>query len=82
MGAVSTPPSGDFSSSAFDIGTGIFTTSNEVRAAGTSSTQQNYQFVQNGPAPGGNYYRLMEVDEDGQATYSAVREFLLLPRLS
>lgn len=46
----------------------------EVRAAGTSSTQQNYHFVQNDPAPGVNYYRLMEVDEDGRVTYSAVRE--------
>jgi hypothetical protein len=46
----------------------------EMRAAGTSVTQQNYQFVHNDPAAGANYYRLMEVDQDGRATYSAVRE--------
>lgn len=46
----------------------------EVRAAGTSFTQQDYHFVDSDPAPGGNYYRLMEVDQDGRVSYSAVRE--------
>jgi Secretion system C-terminal sorting domain len=43
-----------------------------VQAAGNSNTQKNYSFIHNSPASGNNYYRLKEVDLDGNGTYSKV----------
>jgi hypothetical protein len=43
-----------------------------VQAAGNSNTQKNYSFIHNSPASGNNYYRLKEVDKDGNGTYSTV----------
>lgn len=44
----------------------------EVRGNGTSLTLNNYRFVDERPAPGINYYRLRQVDFDGQFEYSRV----------
>lgn len=46
----------------------------EVTGAGTSSTTHNYQYTDNAPATGINYYRLVQEDIDGTlTTYGTVR---------
>jgi len=46
----------------------------KVKAAGNSSTTKGYQFVDNTPSKGMNYYRIMQVDLDAQTKYSDVRK--------
>jgi hypothetical protein len=43
-----------------------------VRGAGNSNLAKNYQFTDNRPAEGINYYRLKQVDFDGNSAYSKV----------
>jgi surface protein len=47
---------------------------NSLASGGNSSVQINYQFTDNSPLAGENYYRLKQVDLDGTASYSAVQE--------
>jgi hypothetical protein len=49
----------------------------EVAGAGTSLEQQDYHFTDRSPLPGLNYYRLKQVDYDGQYEYSPVRSVLV-----
>lgn len=44
--------------------------------AGSGSTQlvKHYQFTDNAPVPGNNFYRLKQVDENGKYEYSVVRK--------
>lgn len=44
-----------------------------VAASGNSSTERNYEAFDNNPANGINYYRLRQVDRDGSARYSEVK---------
>lgn len=44
-----------------------------VKAAGNSSTRNDYIAYDNNPVNGINYYRLKQVDKDGGAMYSAIR---------
>lgn len=44
----------------------------KVNGAGNSFEQQNYQFTNNAPVRGRNYYRLKQVDFDGQFEFSEV----------
>lgn len=44
-----------------------------VAGAGTVREARNYQFVDEHPLAGANYYRLQQVDFDGRATFSPVR---------
>jgi Secretion system C-terminal sorting domain len=44
----------------------------QVAGHGTISTEQKYQFTDNNPIKGLNYYRLKQVDYDGNYTYSNV----------
>lgn len=44
----------------------------EVKGAGTTTSVQNYRFTDETPLSGTNYYRLKQVDFDGQFTYSPV----------
>ncbi|MBK8923521.1 MAG: T9SS type A sorting domain-containing protein [Saprospirales bacterium] len=44
-----------------------------LSGAGTSRTIRNYDFWDNAPLTGANYYRLRQVDYDGQPAFSAVR---------
>ena len=44
----------------------------KVAGHGTVSTQQKYQFTDNNPVKGLNFYRLKQVDYDGNYTYSNV----------
>jgi Secretion system C-terminal sorting domain len=50
-----------------------FTKIGEVKGAGNSQVLQQYSFTDETPRNGINYYRLKQVDFDGQFTYSAVR---------
>lgn len=43
-----------------------------VQGAGTTNETQQYQLVDENPSQGLNYYRLLQVDYDGTATYSKV----------
>ncbi|MFT4759241.1 MAG: hypothetical protein ACI9XO_000132 [Paraglaciecola sp.] len=43
-----------------------------VKGAGTTNEMQQYQLVHENPSQGLNYYRLLQVDYDGTATYSKV----------
>lgn len=48
-----------------------WTTIGSVKAAGTSTTQKNYQFVDlNG---GAAFYRIMQVDKDGRSAYTTIK---------
>jgi hypothetical protein len=53
-----------------------FTKIGEVRGAGNSNTIQSYTFEDRQPLKGINYYRLRQVDFDGQSSYSPVRSVL------
>lgn len=55
-----------------------FTPIGIVRATGFSTTLQQYFFNDNNPVVGDNYYRLRQVDRDGQFDYSAVRVVRML----
>jgi len=44
----------------------------KVTGAGTSTVQQDYQFTDERPLKGVNFYRLKQVDFDGQFSYSPV----------
>lgn len=45
----------------------------QVKGAGNALTEQNYQFTDDRPLEGINYYRLRQVDFDGKFEFSAVR---------
>lgn len=49
-----------------------FTTLGTVRGNGNTSTLSNYSFYDLNPAQGVNFYRLKQVDFDGQSTFSRV----------
>ena len=49
-----------------------FTDIGKVAGHGSSAIEQQYQFTDNAPVQGTNYYRLKQVDLDGKATYSAI----------
>jgi hypothetical protein len=49
-----------------------FTQIGEVKGAGTSLVQQDYTYTDEKPLRGINFYRLKQVDFDGQFTYSPV----------
>jgi len=49
-----------------------FRTIGKVNGAGTTTSIQNYSFTDETPLSGINYYRLKQVDFDGQFTYSPV----------
>jgi CSLREA domain-containing protein len=44
----------------------------QVQAAGNSSRERNYRFIDRIPLPGANFYRLRMVDLDGRFTYSNI----------
>lgn len=56
---------------ATDSGTASFVEVGRVAAAGTSSQARSYQFMDAAPAPL-SYYRLRQVDTDGEAHFSPV----------
>ena len=41
-------------------------------AAGNSFATRTYHYVRNDPPPGDNYYRILQTDFDGKATYSSI----------
>lgn len=47
-----------------------------VAAAGNSSVVSNYSFLHNNPFAGNNYYRLQQVDLDGNISYSKIISIL------
>jgi len=49
-----------------------FSTIAMVNGAGTTNTLQSYEAMDKSPVLGDNYYRLMQVDFDGTATYSDI----------
>jgi hypothetical protein len=53
----------------------------EVEGNGTSSQINNYQFVDYNPGQGVNYYRLKQVDFDGQFEYSEIKAVSFKPQL-
>lgn len=53
-----------------------FETIGELPAAGASTVQLDYDLIDQDPLLGQSYYRLNEVDVDGQETYSDVRSVL------
>ena len=50
-----------------------FQTLVQIPGAGHSSQTRLYSYVDNNPAAGHNYYRLQQVDADGQHSYSDIR---------
>lgn len=44
----------------------------QVKGHGTTNEQQNYMQIDEKPLAGTNYYRLKQVDEDGQFEYSSI----------
>ncbi|MBE7171783.1 MAG: T9SS type A sorting domain-containing protein [Williamsia sp.] len=53
-----------------------FTRIATVQAAGSSSALRHYAANDNTPGKGLNYYRLLQVDKDGNYTYSTVQQVL------
>lgn len=51
---------------------GNFSGIGQVKGAGTSTTEQSYTFDDESPLPGVNYYRLKQVDVDGNFAYSDI----------
>lgn len=49
-----------------------FTTIGTVKWNGTTSKPSNYNFIDNFPGDGNNYYRLKEVDKNGNVSYTQV----------
>ena len=45
----------------------------KVNAKGNTTTESNYNFTDNAPAKGFNYYRLKQVDRDGRFIYTVAR---------
>lgn len=54
-----------------------FTPIGNVNGAGNSSTILNYQYIDDNPFNGTNYYRLKQTDFDGKYTYSELRSVSL-----
>jgi hypothetical protein len=50
----------------------FFATIGTIAAAGNSTVSRSYQFTDNAPSPGYNYYRLKMVDLSGKVSYSSV----------
>lgn len=48
----------------------------QVDAAGNSSREIRYDFIDKNPLPGNNFYRLMQVDQDRKIDFSKIREVL------
>ncbi len=48
-----------------------------VSGHGNSQEQRAYQFIDPRPVPGTNFYRLVQMDADGSATYSDIRSVVL-----
>jgi hypothetical protein len=46
----------------------------EVNAAGNSTQQLSYQYIDSNPLQGINYYRIKQIDIDGSFTYTFIRE--------
>jgi Secretion system C-terminal sorting domain len=44
-----------------------------IQAAGNGNNEQSYNFIHTNPATGSNYYRLKQVDREGNFTYSSIR---------
>ncbi len=55
-----------------NIGTGVWNTIGERTAAGNSNQQLTYDFADNDPTVGDNYYRLRVIDNDGIFSLSNV----------
>ncbi len=55
---------------------------NEQEGAGTSTTVNHYQYIDLHPLKGINYYRLKQVDFDGQFTYGPIKQIALSNSLS
>ncbi len=51
---------------------GNFSSIGKVNAAGNSNSQRNYNFTDNNPLKGDNYYRLKLVLKNGNTTYSEI----------
>ena len=51
----------------------VFTEIGRVAGAGTVRETREYTFIDERPLPGANYYRLRQVDFDGQFSFSPVR---------
>ncbi len=56
---------------------GWFERLGQIQGAGTTNLPQNYTFTDRSPQYGLNYYRLKQVDTDGQFTYSSVISVLI-----
>ena len=54
----------------------VFKKIGKVLAAGNSSTEKVYSFIDNNPEPGINYYRLKQVDVDGKFIYTPARQLI------
>lgn len=54
-----------------------FTTIGEVAAVGQSSTTQHYQFADENPYEGVNYYRLEQLDDNGDVSYSSTIQLIV-----
>ncbi|HZE85138.1 MAG TPA: T9SS type A sorting domain-containing protein [Puia sp.] len=50
----------------------VFKTVGAHGAAGNSNTSSTYQWIDDAPAPGLNYYRVRQVDIDGKFSWSAI----------
>jgi len=59
---------------------GLFKSIGIVDGTGNSAFLKSYQFIDKDPVKGSNYYRLKQVDNDGDFDYSPVRQLLFNER--
>ena len=50
-----------------------FETIGEMKAVGSSSQRNKYDFIDNSPLDGANYYRIRQLDHDGKMNFSVIR---------
>jgi hypothetical protein len=48
-----------------------------LQGAGNSTTLQQYEYIDLNPIPGNNFYRIRQVDRDGNSSYTQIKSILI-----
>lgn len=54
----------------------------QVAATGNTTQRSDYSYIHQTPAPGNNYYRVLQRDQDGKSSYSPVRTVRMTDKAS
>ena len=74
--AISWQTANEYNNQGFEIqrssDAGLWNNIGFVKGSGNSSVAKTYEFIDNSPVVGKNYYRLNQLDMDGKSTYSKI----------